>query len=295
MIIVKETNFKDLRKLSQGKVRDIYDLGEHLLIVTTDRISAFDVVLPDPIPRKGYVLTQISKHWFGKMADIMPHHLVSTEVDEFPKECRPYADVLEGRAMLVKKAKPLPVECIVRGYLTGSGLKDYRKTGAVCGIKLPGGLTESSRLEEPIFTPSTKAELGSHDENIPFDRMAEALGKEKAAKVRDLSLQIYRRGRDLAEERGIIIADTKFEMGDFGGGLMLIDELLTPDSSRFWPKASYREGAPQPSFDKQYLRDYLNTLDWDKRAPGPALPPEVVENTSRKYLEALKIITGQAS
>jgi phosphoribosylaminoimidazole-succinocarboxamide synthase len=293
MKIIKETNFPGLKKVSQGKVRDIYDLGEHLLIVTTDRISAFDVVLPDPIPYKGYVLNQISAWWFGRMADIMPHHLVSTEVGDFPKDCRPHADDLAGRSMLVKKARPLPVECIVRGYLTGSGLKDYRKTGRVCGLELPAGMGEASRLEQPIFTPSTKAAIGSHDENIPFEKMAEILGRDKAATVKELSLAIYKRGRELAESRGIIIADTKFEMGEFEGGLMLIDELLTPDSSRFWPKATYREGAVQPSFDKQYLRDYLSTLDWDKTDPGPALPPEVVENTSRKYLEALEILTGQ--
>ncbi len=282
-----------MKKVSQGKVRDIYDLGEHLLIVTTDRISAFDVVLPDPIPYKGYVLTQISRYWFEMMADVMPHHLVSTEVSDFPKECRPYAEDLEGRSMLVKKAKPLPVECIVRGYLTGSGLKDYLKTGRVCGIELPGGLGEASRLENPIFTPSTKAEIGAHDQNISFEKMAELLGRDKAARVRELSLAIYSKGRAIAEAKGIIIADTKFEMGEQGGRLILIDELLTPDSSRFWPSAGYQAGKPQPSFDKQYLRDFLNTLDWDKTAPGPSLPPEVIENTSRKYLEALEILTGR--
>ncbi|HBE73309.1 MAG TPA: phosphoribosylaminoimidazolesuccinocarboxamide synthase [candidate division Zixibacteria bacterium] len=293
MKIVKQTDFKGLKKVSQGKVRDIYDLGGHLLIVTTDRISAFDVVLPDPIPRKGFVLNQISAWWFQRMTGIMPHHMVSVSVDEFPKECLPYRDDLEGRSMLVKKARPLPVECIVRGYLTGTGLKDYQKTGRVCGIELPQGLTESSRLEQPIFTPSTKADQGFHDENISFENMAGILGREKAERVKELSLRIYTQGRAIAEDRGIIIADTKFEMGEFEGGLMLIDELLTPDSSRFWPKDSYEEGKPQPSFDKQYLRDYLNTLDWDKRDPGPALPPEVVENTSRKYLEALEILAGQ--
>lgn len=292
MKIVKQTNFKGLNKVSQGKVRDIYDLGEHLLIVTTDRISAFDVVLPDPIPYKGFVLNQISAWWFGQMTGIMPNHMVSVDVGSFPSQCRPFADELRGRSMLVRKAKPLPVECIVRGYLTGSGLKDYTKTGRVCGIELPGGLGEASRLERPIFTPSTKAYIGSHDENISYDRMVELLGRDKAAGVKDLSLAIYEKGRQLAEARGIIIADTKFEMGELAGQLMLIDELLTPDSSRFWPKAAYREGAPQPSFDKQYLRDYLNTLDWDKTDPGPPLPPEVVEKTSRKYLEALEILTG---
>lgn len=292
MKIIKQTDFKGLKKVSQGKVRDIYDLGEHLLIVTTDRISAFDVVLPDPIPYKGYVLNQISAWWFGQMKDIIPNHLLSTDVRDFPQECRTYAEELEGRSMLVEKAKPLPVECIVRGYLTGSGLKDYLKTGRVCGIELPAGLTEASRLEKPIFTPSTKAAIGSHDENISFDRMAELLGRDRAAMVKDLSLAIYRKGRQLAEARGVIIADTKFEMGETGGQLMLIDELLTPDSSRFWPRDGYREGVTQPSFDKQYLRDYLNTLKWDKTDPGPRLPPEVIERTSEKYLEALEILTG---
>ncbi len=292
MKIVKQTDFKGLKKVSQGKVRDIYDLGENLLIVTTDRISAFDVVLPDPIPYKGYVLNQVSAWWFRQMEDIMPNHLLSIEVGDFPAECQAYAEELEGRAMMVKKAKPLPVECIVRGYLTGSGLKDYQRTGRICGIELPGGLGEASRLEPPIFTPSTKAAIGSHDENITWERMAGLLGRDKAAMVKELSLAVYSKGRSVAEAKGIIIADTKFEMGEQGGRLMLIDELLTPDSSRFWPKSSYREGAAQPSFDKQYLRDYLNTLDWDKTAPGPKLPPEVIENTSKKYLEALEILTG---
>jgi phosphoribosylaminoimidazole-succinocarboxamide synthase len=292
MKIVKQTDFKGLRKVSQGKVRDIYDLGQDLLIVTTDRISAFDVVLPDPIPFKGFVLNQISAWWFRQMEDIMPNHLLSTEVRDYPAECQAYAGELEGRSMLVKKARPLPVECIVRGYLTGSGLKDYQRTGRVCGIELPGGLGEASRLEPPIFTPSTKAAIGSHDENIPLEKMAELLGRDKAAMVKELSLAVYSKGRSVAEVKGIIIADTKFEMGEHGGRLMLIDELLTPDSSRFWPRASYREGAAQPSFDKQYLRDYLNTLDWNKTDPGPKLPPEVIENTSKKYLEALEILTG---
>ncbi len=292
MKTLSQTNYTGLKKISQGKVRDIYDLGENLLIVTTDRISAFDVVLPDPIPYKGYVLNQISAWWFRQMEDIMPNHLLTTDVRDFPPQCQAYAEELEGRTMLVKKAAPLPVECIVRGYLTGSGLKDYQKTGRVCGIELPPGLVESSRLETPIFTPSTKAEQGRHDENISLEQMAEMVGRERTEMVKELSLRIYERGRALAEERGIIIADTKFEMGDYQGRLMLIDELLTPDSSRFWPKDSYEEGRAQPSFDKQYLRDWLNTLDWNKQYPGPSLPPEVVENTSRKYLEALQRLTG---
>ena len=302
MKTITQTNFSDLKKISQGKVRDIYDLGEHLLIIATDRISAFDVVLPNAIPHKGFVLTQISKFWFQKMSGIMPNHLVATEVKDLPASCHKYQEELEGRSMLVKKAKPLPVECIVRGYLTGSGLKDYQKTGKVCGIELPKGLVESSRLESPIFTPSTKAEIGDHDQNISFDRMSEILGAEKAGKVRRLSLEIYTAARKVGEEKGIIIADTKFEMGDFGSTgltgsdneLILIDEVLTPDSSRFWPLAGYQAGKSQPSFDKQFVRDYLSTLDWNKQDPGPELPKEVVERTSQKYLEALKILTGQS-
>ena len=294
MKTIIQTNFPDIKKVSQGKVRDIYDLGEHLLIVATDRISAFDVVLPNAIPYKGYVLTQISKFWFQKMSSLMPNHLISIDVADFPAECHKYKEELEGRSMLVKKAKPLPVECIVRGYLTGSGLKDYQKTGQVCGIELPKGLVESSRLESPIFTPSTKAGIGDHDENISFEKMSQMLGTEKAEKVKRLSLEIYTAARKVGEEKGIIIADTKFEMGDFNDDLILIDEALTPDSSRFWPLAGYQAGKSQPSFDKQFVRDYLNTLDWNKQAPGPELPKEVVENTSQKYLEALKILTGQS-
>jgi phosphoribosylaminoimidazole-succinocarboxamide synthase len=292
MKTITQTNFPELKKISQGKVRDIYDLGENLLIVTTDRISAFDVVLPDAIPYKGYVLTQISKFWFQKMSSLMPNHLISIDVTDFPAECHKYKEELEGRSMLVKKAKPLPVECIVRGYLTGSGLKDYNKTGQVCGIELPEGLVESSRLESPIFTPSTKAEIGSHDENISFEKMSEILGSEKASLVKKLSLEIYCAARKIGEEKGIIIADTKFEMGDYSGQLILIDEALTPDSSRFWPRAGYQAGKSQPSFDKQFVRDYLSTLDWNKQAPGPELPGEVIERTSQKYLEALEILTG---
>ncbi|MDQ7797468.1 MAG: phosphoribosylaminoimidazolesuccinocarboxamide synthase [Candidatus Edwardsbacteria bacterium] len=292
MKTITQTDFPELKKVSQGKVRDIYDLGQHLLIVATDRISAFDVVLPNAIPYKGYVLTQISKFWFQKMSSLMPNHLISTEVADFPAQCHKYQDDLEGRSMLVKKARPLPVECIVRGYLTGSGLKDYQKTGQVCGIELPKGLVESSRLDQPLFTPSTKAEIGSHDENISFDKMAQILGKEKAEKVKKLSLEIYTAARKIGEEKGIIIADTKFEMGDFDEVLILIDEALTPDSSRFWPLAGYQAGLSQPSFDKQFVRDYLSTLDWNKQAPGPELPQEVIAKTSQKYLEALDILTG---
>ncbi len=292
MKLVKETSFSDLKMVNRGKVRDIYDLGEHLLIVTSDRISAFDVIMNEAIPCKGYVLTQISKFWFEKMTDIIPHHIVATEVSDFPAETHKYRDDLEGRSMLVKKARPLPVECIVRGYVSGSGWKDYRKTGAICGIPLPAGLRESDKLVEPIFTPSTKADLGEHDENIPFAKAQELCGKELADQARAATLNIYQRARDLAAAKGIIIADTKFEFGVFEDRLIWIDEALTPDSSRFWPKAEYQPGGPQPSFDKQFLRDYLETLDWNKQAPAPALPREIVEKTGEKYLEALKRLTG---
>jgi phosphoribosylaminoimidazole-succinocarboxamide synthase len=291
--LVLQTDFPDLKLAGRGKVRDIYDLGETLLIVTTDRISAFDVIMNEPVPDKGYVLTQISAFWFRQMKDIIPNHIVSTEVRDFPAECRKYADVLEGRSMLVKKAKPLPAECIVRGYLSGSGWKDYRATGAICGIKLPAGLVESDRLPEPIFTPSTKAELGTHDENISFDRMVALCGKETAERVRDVTLRIYAKARDIADAKGIIIADTKFEYGIYDGELIIIDECMTPDSSRFWPKDTYKPGGPQPSFDKQFLRDYLETLDWNKTAPAPPLPAEIVRKTAEKYMEALVRLTGK--
>ncbi|WP_025321292.1 phosphoribosylaminoimidazolesuccinocarboxamide synthase [Deferrisoma camini] len=290
---VYETNLEGLRLVSRGKVRDIYDLGEHLLIVTTDRLSAYDVILPTPIPGKGEVLTRLSVHWFGRTQDLVPNHLVSADPAEFPEPARRHAEVLAGRSMLVKKAKPLPVECIVRGYLSGSGWKDYQRTGAVCGIPLPEGLRESERLPEPIFTPSTKAEVGDHDENIPFSRVEELIGPDLARRVRDLALAVYQRGADEAADKGILIADTKMEFGLLGDELILIDELLTPDSSRFWRAADYRVGVPQESLDKQYVRDYLSGLDWDKTPPGPELPPEVVTETSRRYREILGILTGQ--
>jgi len=289
--IVLSTDFPDLPAAGQGKVRDIYDLGEALLIVTTDRISAFDVIMNEGIPGKGEVLTRISAHWFRLMEDIIPNHLISTEVKDFPAVCHKYADVLEGRSMLVKKAKPLPVECIVRGYLAGSGWKEYREAGSVCGIALPPGLVESDRLEEPIFTPSTKAEIGDHDENIPFERMVELCGGETAEQARRATLAIYRKAREIADAKGIIIADTKFEFGIFDGRLIIIDECLTPDSSRFWPRDGYLPGRSQPSFDKQFLRDYLETLDWNKQAPPPALPEEIVRKTAEKYREALERLT----
>jgi len=291
-VLVSQTDFPDLKLVNRGKVRDIYDLGKHLLIVTSDRISAFDVIMDEPIPRKGIVLTQISKFWFDLMSDLVPNHLVSIDVKEFPAEVQKYAEILEGRSMLVKKAQPLPVECIVRGYLSGSGWKEYRQHGSVCGISLPSGLVESDRLPEPIFTPSTKAELGDHDENIPFARMVDLVGEELAEKVRDTSLAIYAKARQLAADKGIIIADTKFEFGLIDDQLIWIDEALTPDSSRFWPADSYTPGGAQPSFDKQFLRDYLETLDWGKVAPPPKLPADIVNKTSEKYQEALLRLAG---
>ncbi len=290
--VVVQTDFEALSLKARGKVRDIYDLGETLLIVATDRISAFDVVMPNPIPDKGMVLTQISRYWFDATEDIVPNHLISTEVEDFPDACQPYRETLAGRTMWVRKAKPLPVECVVRGYLSGSGWKEYQTRVEVCGIKLPEGLVESSKLEEPIFTPATKAEAGLHDENISFEQVVELIGKERADQVRAISISIYQRARDIAERKGIIIADTKFEFGISDGKLHLIDEVLTPDSSRFWPKDEYRPGGSQKSFDKQFLRDYLLTLDWDKSSPAPQLPQEIIEKTRERYLEALKWLTG---
>ncbi|MBW1992935.1 MAG: phosphoribosylaminoimidazolesuccinocarboxamide synthase, partial [Deltaproteobacteria bacterium] len=270
---------------------DIYDLGDCLLMVATDRISAFDVVMADPIPGKGKILTQISLYWFNVMSHLVPNHVITSNVAEYPDECKPYADVLEGRSMLVKKAEPLPVECIVRGYISGSGWKSYQETKSVCGISLPDGLKESQKLPEPLFTPSTKAEIGEHDLNIDFDRAVSLLGRSVAERVRELSLSIYKKGSELADARGIIIADTKFEFGKYENDLLLIDEVLTPDSSRFWPKGDYQPGRSQHSFDKQYLRDYLESLDWDKKPPAPRLPADVIENTRKKYLEALNLIS----
>ena len=290
---VLSTDFADLGPRHQGKVRDIYDLGDRLLLVATDRISAFDVVMADPIPDKGRILTQIAAFWFRLLSDIIPHHLISLDVRDFPPPCQAYREALAGRTMLVRKTRPLPVECIVRGYLAGSGWADYQKTGAVCGIALPPGLKESDRLPEPIFTPSTKAELGTHDENITFEEAVARIGYDLAAQVREVSLALYRRACAHAEPRGIILADTKFEFGTANGDLLLIDEALTPDSSRFWPLDDYEPGRPQKSYDKQYLRDYLESLGWNKKPPPPPLPPEVVANTRAKYLEALKSLTGE--
>jgi phosphoribosylaminoimidazole-succinocarboxamide synthase len=286
-----ETRLPGLALWRRGKVRDVYDLGDRLLIVATDRISAFDVVLPSGIPAKGIVLTQLSLFWFRLLADLMPNHVITASVGEYGPALERHRDQLEGRSMIVVKTEPLPVECVVRGYLAGSGWKDYRASGTLCGIPLPPGLQESQRLDPALFTPSTKAETG-HDENISFARVEQTLGRERAAEVRDVSLEIYRRARAHAEERGIILADTKFEFGVRDGRLIWIDEALTPDSSRFWPLAGYAPGRGQPSFDKQYVRDYLETLAWDKRPPGPALPADVVERTRDKYVEAHHRLTG---
>jgi len=289
---VMETRFKELKLLKKGKVRDIYDLGDMLLMVATDRISAFDVIMPDPVPDKGKILTQISLFWFKVMEPLVPNHVIGSTVDSFPADCKPYADTLRGRSMLVKKAKPLPVECVVRGYISGSGWQDYLESGKVCGIDLPQGLQESAQLPEAIFTPSTKADLGHHDINIDFKEVVNRIGKDLAEHVRALSMNIYAKGARLAAEKGIIIADTKFEFGITEDTVILIDEVLTPDSSRFWPRTTYKPGGPQESFDKQYVRDYLISIDYDRKPPGPPLPENVVINTRNKYLEALKQLTG---
>ena len=291
---VKQTDFKDLTLVKRGKVRDIYDLGDALLMVATDRISAFDVVMPDPVPDKGKVLTQISLFWFDVMAPIVAGQVITSDVERYPDICRPYARQLRDRSILVRKAEPLAIECVVRGYISGSGWKSYRESGSVCGIRLPEGLKESDRLPEPIFTPSTKAEQGEHDENIDMARAAEIVGEDLLNRVRDLSLSIYEKGAALAAEKGIIIADTKFEFGLADGEIILIDEVLTPDSSRFWPRDAYCPGGAQKSYDKQYLRDYLHGLDWDKTPPGPPLPRDVIEKTRAKYMEALTRLTGRS-
>ena len=288
-----ETNIPAAKLLNRGKVRDIYDQGDALLIVATDRISAFDVILPNPVPDKGKVLTQISLYWYEKMADITPNHLISANVDDYPEELKPYRDQLEGRSMLVKKCQPLAIEAIVRGYITGSGWKDYQKTGAVSGHKLPEGLLESARLDEVIFTPSTKAELGEHDENIDREKAAELVGAGLAKQVEERSIAIYSRAREMAKDAGIIIADTKFEFGVYDGELLLIDEVLTPDSSRFWPAEEYEPGRGQNSFDKQYVRDYLEEIGFTKKPPAPELPEKVIMGTRQRYLEALDRLSGK--
>lgn len=293
-LIIHETNLPGIKLLSRGKVRDIYEIAEDkLLIVATDRISAFDVILGAGIPEKGRVLTQLSCFWFDRFLGLVPTHFLTASIAEYPKELQAFADQIEGRSMLVKKAKPFPIECVVRGYLAGSGWKEYRANSTVCGIKLPGGLMESSRLDEPIFTPATKSQTG-HDENISFEETAARIGMSAAEKLRDLSIRLYTEARKYAEERGIIIADTKFEWGQLGKEIILIDEVLTPDSSRFWPKDSYTPGKSQPSFDKQFVRDYLESTHWNKTPPPPPLPPEVVEKTSKKYLEAYRLLTGKS-
>jgi phosphoribosylaminoimidazole-succinocarboxamide synthase len=289
---VLETRLKGLNLLNRGKVRDIYDLGDMLLMVATDRISAFDVVMPEGIPDKGRILNQISLYWFDAMKGLVTNHVIEGDAGRFPASCRPYSDLLQGRSMLVRKTKPLPIECVVRGYLSGSGWQSYQESGHVCGIALPPGLKESDRLPEAIFTPSTKEAVGIHDVNIDFEETCRRIGRDVAEKVRDLSLSIYAEGAERALEKGIIIADTKFEFGILDGQVILIDEVLTPDSSRFWPLGEYRAGVAQPSFDKQYLRDYLTSIKWNKKPPAPHLPDHVVANTRAKYLDALRLITG---
>ena len=282
-----ETDFTELKLLKRGKVRDIYDLGDKLLIVATDRISAFDIIMPDTIPEKGKILTAISLFWFEIMESIVQNHLITSNIEDYPDICKPYAEFLKGRSMLVKKAEPLPIECVVRGYISGSGWKSYQKTGSVCGIDLPQGLKESDKLPEIIFTPSTKEEQGAHDINIDYESAVKIVGEDLAAKVRDLSIAIYKKGVEFADRKGIIIADTKFEFGIYDNEVILIDEVLTPDSSRFWPKESYSPGCPQDSYDKQYIRDYLISIKWDKKPPAPNLPANVIKDTRSKYMEAL--------
>ena len=291
--IIIRSNFEDLNLVRRGKVRDVYEIDDKLLIVASDRMSAFDVVMDDPIPDKGRILTAISVFWFDKLKSVVENHIISTNPDEYPEPCGKYKNDLAGRSMLVKKAEPLRVECIVRGYISGSGWNEYINKGSVCNIPLPRGLKESEILPEPIFTPSTKAEQGTHDENISFEKVIEILGKDTAEKIKDTSLEIYETGRKFAAEKGIIIADTKFEFGFSGGRLILIDEVLTPDSSRFWPMDSYKPGGAQKSFDKQYLRDFLNGLDWPKTPPPPRLPDEIIRKTREKYIEALERLTGK--
>ena len=289
-----ETNLTGIEPLVRGKVRDIYDAGDFLVIVATDRLSAFDYVLQTPIPDKGRVLTQLTIFWLDLLRDIVPNHFVSANVDEYPSGFHPYRDQLEGRSMLVRRAKMIEVECVARGYVAGSAWKDYRRDGSICGIPLPAGLRESDRLSEPVFTPATKAQSGHHDENISFEAASAQLGESLADRVRALTLALYSRAAKYAETRGIIIADTKFEFGFIGDQLVLADEVLTPDSSRCWPRASYQPGGPQASYDKQYVRDYLESIHWNKQPPAPALPPDVMERTSEKYREAYRILTGKS-
>lgn len=288
-----KTSFPDAELFKRGKVRDVYDLEDKLLVVSTDRISCFDVVLPTGIPHKGEVLTQLSLFWFDLTKDIVANHFISADASKYPKELRKYEDVLKGRSMLVKKAKTVPVECVVRGYLSGSGWKEYRESRSICGIKLPAGLRESDRLPEPIFTPATKEDVG-HDINVSQEFVEKELGKDVTGELRQKTLALYNKASRYAESKGIIIADTKFEFGVYEGKIILIDEILTPDSSRFWPKDEYKPGGPQPSFDKQFVRDYLETLDWNKTPPAPELPADIVKKTSEKYIQALKLLTGKS-
>ena len=287
-----KTEFSDLKLFRRGKVRDVYDLGDKLLIVSTDRISCFDVVLPSGIPYKGKVLTSISAFWFDFVKDVIAHHLITADVEKYPPELKKYKKDLAGRSMLVLKTKPLPVECVVRGYLSGSGWKEYKQKQSVCSIRLPAGLKESAKLDQPIFTPSTKADVG-HDENVNQEYIEKLLGRDMAEKLKKISIEVYNRARDYALRKGIIIADTKFEFGIQNNQLIIIDEALTPDSSRFWPLEDYQSGQAQPSFDKQFVRDYLETLDWDKTPPGPALPKEIIVRTTQKYLDAYRKLTGK--
>jgi len=290
--VVRETHLNGVKLFSRGKVRDVYETADgRLLIVATDRLSAFDVVMNEGFPDKGHVLTQLTCFWFDFIGKAIPHHFLTAEMSEYPRELRPYSEQLEGRSMLVEKAQPFPIECVVRGYLAGSGLKEYRSSGTVCGIKLPPGLVEGSRLDPPIFTPATKAQTG-HDENITWEETVSRIGKAAAEKIREYSMELYSKARVYAEGRGILIADTKFELGRREDTIILIDEVLTPDSSRFWPLEGYAPGKPQPSFDKQFVRDYLESLRWNKQPPPPPLPPEVVEKTSEKYRQAYRLLTG---
>jgi phosphoribosylaminoimidazole-succinocarboxamide synthase len=292
-VVVKETNLSSLVLVGRGKVRDIYRVEDKLLIVSTDRLSAFDVILPDPIPDKGRVLNKLSLFWMTRTQDIVPNHLITANVDEYPDECRKSSELLEGRSMLVRKAETFPVECVARGYIIGSGWKDYQSTGSLCGISMPPGLKQAEKLPEPIFTPSTKADIGDHDENISFDRAVNLVGAETARWLRDKTIELYLQGSRWAEQRGIIIADTKFEFGIVDGVPTLIDEVLTPDSSRFWPMDEYRVGISPPSLDKQFVRDYLEGLAWDKKPPAPTLPAEIISKTRAMYLDIYRILTGQ--
>lgn len=292
-MIVKQTDFEDLKLFKRGKVRDLYDLGEYYLIISTDRLSAFDVIMNEGFPLKGKILTSISEFWFDFSKDIINNHLVSTNVSEFPEECKKYSEILEGRTMLVKKAELIPLECIVRGYITGSGWKEYQQKGTVCDIPLPENLVESEKLPEPIFTPSTKADIGDHDENISEQKAIEIIGLETYNILKSKSLEIYKKASDYAAEKGIILADTKFEFGFYNDEIILIDEVLTPDSSRFWPKDDYEKGRGQASFDKQIVRDYLKSVNFNKQPPAPTLPEEVLEKTTGKYQEALFMLSGK--